>query len=356
MHLRSLYLKHFRSYQEAFFEFSPHLNVICGPNAQGKTTVLEAIHLLMLGRSFRSGAVSELIRQDSSSFFIEALFNKHDINQTLRFYFDEKEKRILHNQTQIHNLSGLLGLIQGVVMTPDDVNLVKGAPQLRRQFMDVQIAQIDPLYVHHLTRYIRAMRQRNQLLKQKKLETIESWEHELALAAVYLMQKRRQTIEALQVFCRAFYAHLTQEMEELTLTYCPSGTKSQDPETMKQEYLQLLSKQRQRELILGYTLSGPHKDDLSICIGGKEARQYASEGQQRSCVTALHFGEWQQLKTMADSLPLFMIDDVAISLDENRRRRLLEQLASLGQVFLTTTDSSILKHYQAEKKVFTLPL
>jgi DNA replication and repair protein RecF len=355
MFLRSLYLKQFRRYQEAFFEFSPSLNVICGPNAKGKTTVLEAIHLLMLGRSFRPSQSVELIHEGTSSFFIEAFFNKHQVDQTLRFYFDAKERRILYNQTSLTHLSHLLGLIQGVVMTPDDVNLVKGAPQIRRQFIDVQIAQVDPLYVHHLTRYMRAMRQRNQLLKQKTTKTIESWEYELVQAAVYLMQQRRKTVDALQSFCEDFYANLTHEKETLTLHYRPSGSKSLDPEEMKAEYTQLLHKQRDREMMIGYTLSGPHKDDISIHIGGRDARQFASEGQQRSCVTALHFGEWQQLKLRADHPPLFMIDDVGISLDSTRQQRLVEQLSSLGQVFLTTTDSTLLKNYRGEKKVFHLP-
>jgi len=353
MYLRSLYLKHFRRYQEAFFEFSPGLNVICGPNAQGKTTLLEAIHLLMLGRSFRPSQVQELIHEGADSFFVEALFNKHGVDQTLRFSFNPKERRIIHHSTSLTSLSHLLGLIQGVIMTPDDVNLVKGAPQIRRQFLDVQIAQIDPLYVHYLTRYMKAMRQRNQLLKQKTFLTIENWEHELVQAAVYLMEQRRKTVEALQKFCGPFYAYLTHETEELTLVYRPSGSKGLNSEEMKREYIQLLQKQREREMFVGYTLSGPHKDDIDIYIGGRHARQFASEGQQRSCVTALHFGEWQQLKRRSDDIPLLMIDDVGISLDTMRRQRLIEQLASLGQVFLTTTDPHFLEaNISIEKKVF----
>ncbi len=161
MHLRSLFLQQFRNYKEAYFEFSPSLNLICGPNALGKTSLLEAIHYLMIGRSFRPGHHQDLIKVGCDTFYLEAIFCKYNVDQKLRLHANAKERRIIYNSTALASSSNLLGLIQGVVMTPDDVNLVKGPPALRRQFLDIQIAQIDPLYVHHLGRYSRAMRQRN---------------------------------------------------------------------------------------------------------------------------------------------------------------------------------------------------
>ncbi len=355
MYLRSLYLQQFRNYKEACFEFSPALNLICGPNAQGKTTVLEAIHYFMMGRSFRPSQQQDLIQMGCPSFYLESIFCKHEVDQKLRIFATPKERKITYNSTQLANISNLVGLIQGVVMTPDDVNLVKGAPLERRQFLDIQIAQVNPLYVHHLTRYTKAMRQRNQLLKQKNTKTIDVWEHEMAHAAAYIIKKRYQTLQALQPYCQSFYAYLTQEAEELQLEYRSPAPVAQQESEIKNFHLYQFHKQREREMLLGQTLTGPHKEDIWIGIGGKDVRYFASEGQQRSCVTALHMGEWQLLHHHADDRPLLMIDDVAISLDEKRRERLLDQLTSLGQVFLTTTDTHLLQAFEGTYKIFSLP-
>lgn len=355
MYLKSLYLHQFRNYREAYFEFSPSLNLICGPNAQGKTTLLEAIHYLMLGRSFRPGLQQDLIHTGCHSFYLESIFCKHDVDQKLRFYIEGKDRKILYNSTSLSNVSNLLGIIQGVVMTPDDVNLVKGSPSVRRQFLDIQLAQVDPLYVHYIARYVKAMRHRNQLLKQKKITSIESWEHEMAKAAAYIVQQRRRNLEALQIHSQSFYSYLTGEKETLTLEYLSSASACQTEDEIKAFHLHQLHKNRSREMLFGYTLMGPHKDDIGISIGGRDARFFASEGQQRSCVAALHMGEWQCLKYIAEDIPLFMIDDVSMSLDEKRCSRLLDQLASLGQVFLTTTDINLTHSFSGAKKIFSLP-
>lgn len=355
MYLRSLYLQQFRNYKEACFEFSPALNLICGPNAQGKTTLLEAIHYFMMGRSFRPSQQQDLIKVGFPSFYLETIFCKHGVDQKLRIFATHKERKIAYNSTQLASISNLVGLIQGVVMTPDDVNLVKGPPLERRQFLDVQIAQVNPLYVHYLTRYVKAMRHRNQLLKQKNKKTIEVWEHEMAHAAAYIVKQRYKTIQALQPYCQNFYAYLTQETEELQFEYRSSAPIEQQEQEIKNFHLYQFNKLRDREMVLGQTLTGPHKEDIWIGIGGRDVRYFASEGQQRSCVTALHMGEWQLLQHNADDVPLLMIDDVAISLDEKRRERLLNQLASLGQVFLTTTDTHLLHAFKGEHKTFALP-
>lgn len=356
MYLRSLYLQQFRNYREAYFEFSPSLNLIYGQNAQGKTSLLEAIHYLMLGRSFRPGLQQDLIHIGYNSFYLESIFCKHAIDQKLRLYVEGKERKIMYNSTVLSHVSNLLGIIQGVVMTPDDVNLVKGSPSIRRQFLDIQLAQVDPLYVHYLARYVKAMRHRNQLLKQKKIASIESWEHEMAQAATYIVQQRRRNLQSLQIYCQDFYSYLTGEKENLTLEYISVASACQNEAEIKAFYLQQFHKNRNREMLLGYTLVGPHKDDIWIGIGGRDARFFASEGQQRSCVAALHMGEWQCLKHIAEDIPLFMIDDVSMSLDEKRCSRLLDQLASLGQVFLTTTDANLTHSFSGPKKTFFLPL
>lgn len=343
--LRSLYLQHFRIYEEIFVEFNPSINLICGPNAKGKTTLLEAIRYAMIGRSFRTCNPRDLIQNGFPSFFLDLRFLKHGIDQVLRFSSQGNERKILYNHTLLPNMCSLLGVIQGVVITPDDVQLIKGSPAVRRQFLDIQLSQTDPLYVHHLTRFARAMRHRNILLKQKQAATIESWEQEMACSAAYLVRQRHKIVQELHQLVSDYYHALSGEIENLTLEYQPSLLPAEPFEKISLSYMEQLRKNRHREMLLGHTLTGPHKDDLSIKIGSREVRLFASEGQQRSCVNAIHFAEWKRLKSFSeDKNPLFMIDDVAMSLDANRKERLMEQLKHLGQVFLTTTDASLLDH------------
>lgn len=350
--LRSLYLHHFRNYEEAFFEFSPRFNLLCGSNAQGKTSVLEAIHLLMMGRSFRSNQNAELIKDGAQAFYIEANFAQHGVDQSLKISFDGQDRKIIYNHTPLNSISSLLGIIPGVVMTPDDVGLIKGAPFLRRQFLDLQLAQVDPLYVHHLTRYTRAIRQRNQLLKAKQTLTIESWEHEMSHSAAYLCMQRHKTIHMLKSYCQPIYQALTAEKEHLGIEYKTTLPSHLSLKEIQEYQLDQFRRHRPRELIFGYTLVGPHKDDLLLTIDGKDVRHFGSEGQQRSYVTTLRFAEWRHLNQVGNGSPIIMLDDVGLGLDDHRKNNLRELLATAGQVFLTTTNENLLDQLSVEKKTF----
>ncbi|MBN9378154.1 MAG: hypothetical protein BGO14_05765 [Chlamydiales bacterium 38-26] len=337
--LQKLYLRNFRRYEEALFQFEPTLNTIIGPNAFGKTTVLEAIQCLMNGRSFRTHQMGDLLRDGQKKFSIEAYFIKQGIEQNLKFYFDGNERKIIYNSSTLSSATHLLGLIHGVVVTPDHVSLIKGTPVVRRHFLDLQIAQVDPLYVHHLTRYTKAMRQRNVLLKRKELSTIESWETEMAGAAAYITLQRKQAVHDLQKIGLPIHEMLAGEGQALLLDYKSSCSDRTNMGELREHYLQQWGKMRHREKDVGTTLYGPHRDDLLIKIGEREARLFASEGQQRTCVMALKLAEWERLRLISHELPLMLIDDVGVSLDGSRRQKLLMHLNALGQVFLTSTDN-----------------
>lgn len=339
MLLQRLYLRNFRIFDEISLEFCSGINNFYGANAQGKTTVLEAIHVLMTGRSFRTAQIADLIKEGKDFFFIEALFLKQGISQRLKMSWDGKSKRIFYNQTELHSISGLLGVVQGVVMTPDDISLVKGSPAERRSFLDLQIAQIDPLYVHHLTRYARAVKQRNALLRSKRTEAIEGWEQEMANSASYIITQRSRVIKELQSASNTIHASLIDSRQELLFKYSNELSECCDAEFMRRTCLSKWQQYRKREMEIGFTLYGPHKDDFNIAINGKEARFFASEGQQRSCVAALRLGEWETMKKRMEDPPLMLIDDLGISLDTVRRQKLNQSIESLSQVFITSTEN-----------------
>lgn len=311
--------------------------MIWGENAIGKTTILEAIHFLITGRSFRTQHTSELIKAGASFFFIEARFVKHGIDQSLKVSYDGKDRRIFHNSTPLPSSTNLLGILQGVLITPDDSALVKGAPLTRRHYLDLQIAQGDPLYVHYITRYNQAMRQRNVLLKNKNVAGIEMWENEMATASAYVTHQRRQTVVDLNSLAKSLHRELVGEEESFNLEYKTAAPDSADLNGLKNYHQELFKRHRKREMELGITLNGPHKDDLYLYLNGLEARHFASEGQQRSAVSTLRLAEWFRLKAVSDEAPLMLIDDLGISLDLNRKTKLLDYLKELSQVFLTFT-------------------
>ncbi len=301
----------------------------------------------MTGRSFRSQHLKELVKHQKTDFYIELAFIKHGVEQSLRMSYDGKERKIHYNNTPCSSITGLIGVIPGTIMIPDDVSMIKGAPALRRKYLDMQLAQSDPLYVHHLTRFHRALRYRNVLLKEKRLEAMDVWEQELAGAASYISAKRYQILVDLQRKCCGILSELSGKAESIQLKYrsqCP-----EERDDKKTYYSDLYKKMRTRELHFGLSLVGPHKDDMQILIDDKDARHFSSEGQQRSCVAALRFAEWECLRQLADVNPLMMIDDLGISLDVARRSKLMEQLSYLNQVFLTTTEEDNLFPLRAAK-------
>ncbi len=340
MHLHKIKLVQFRVYAGASYTFSPGINLIVGPNAQGKTSLLEAIYLLIAAKSFRTHKIADMIAFGSNGFSIEGAFEREGVNQTVRLFTNGREKGCVYNSTRLFNWASLVGLINGSVLTPDDAALVKGGPQLRRHYLDVLIAQADPLYIHHLDRYQRALEQRNALLRSRKVRTIETWEQEMAQSAAYLIQKRSATALSVSRILKDIHYELSGEKETISLRY-RNGTlenKRHTTDDLKLSVLRDLESHRLRELEVGFTLVGPQKDDVEILLDQKDVRSYGSEGQQRTCVGSLKLAEWHFLKEMVGEVPLMLIDDLGISLDKTRQERLLKMLEGLGQVFLTSTQ------------------
>ncbi|HEY4832890.1 MAG TPA: DNA replication/repair protein RecF [Waddliaceae bacterium] len=334
MMIKTLYLRDFRNYKEATISFSSKINAIWGNNAQGKTNLLEALHLFVTGRSFRTSHLIELIRFGAHAFYLEILFEKNGIEQKLKFSFDGNERKIIHNATPLASLSTLLGILIGVTLSPEDRSLVKGGPSLRRHFLDLLLAQANPLYLHHLSRYVKAMKQRNFLLKKRTLETIAIWEEQMAHAAAFLTHHRSHTVADLEKLSQAE----TLASDQITLIYRSQALAAtgDNLESLSHYFLRQFEKHRRRECDLGVTLSGPHRDDLSILLHSKEARQFASEGQQHSCVASLKLAQLNWLYALTGRLPILCIDDVSLSFDASREQELYQRMENLGQVFITS--------------------
>lgn len=330
MHLKSLYLRNFRNYKDAEIHFSPRLNVIYGDNAQGKTNLLEAIYLVATGRSFRTQHIGELIRENEPFFHLEAAWVRDGVSQIAKITFDGQNRRLQLDGNSYTSFHPLLGALPSVLYTPNDIELINGSPAIRRRFLNLHLAQSDPLYVHHLTRFWRAMKQRNCLLRMKENEALECWEVEMAQSASYLLKVRQEMIEEIKGPLEKQGQLLSIQKESHEFRFQPSH--SPNPEL----YLQQLKKNRSREKELGLTLTGPHRDDLTLQVEGKPARLFASEGQKKTAIAALKLAEWERLTQRIQTPALMGIDDLGLHLDETRQKLLRASLEQLGQVFVTT--------------------
>ena len=408
MFLKRLLLRNFRNYKQAVAVFSPSINLIQGENGQGKTNLLEAIHLISTGRSFRTNSLSDLISFGEKFFYLEADFCKEGVFQSLKIYYDEKTRRVQYNTTVYSSLNSLLGILPFVLLTPDDLSLVSGPPIERRRFLDLHIAQMHPLYVHHLSRYFKAMKQRNHLLKSKSESAIQSWEQMMAQSASYLVQKRKQVISLLKAPSSQWMKDLSQQQDSIEIDYQPSIPLTFNLETVVQgdkvmqdfeleslpigvdhsqkvkatpigsdydskdrvnlspstavarfngqdlilHFQQIWKKMRPKEMHIGSTLVGPHRDDLSIHLAKKSAKTFSSEGQKRSCIYSLRFAEWEQMVKTLGYPPMLGIDDFAIQLDKQRRLQLKNHLKQFNQVFLTSPVA--LQLDQNSHQIFTI--
>lgn len=327
MHIQAIHLKHFRNVDEAWIEFCDGINWFSGPNASGKTNLLEALFYFVRASSFRTRHMSDLIQENKEHAFLEIFFVKYGVEQSLKLVINESEKLLFHNQTSYKSAIELLGILQGVLIRIDDISLISGPPPLRRSFIDLQLVQASPLYVHHLLRFQRALKQRNFCLKSKKLTAIEGFEWEMARSSAFLWQERKALVEDLKELSQQHFASLAGA-ESFSLKYEP----------FEGDYLKILQKNRAQELRLGYTKEGPHRDDLEFFIEGRSAKAFASEGQKRSAALALKLAEWQKLYNTVQEKPLCAIDEWQTNLDPSRKKNLEGVLGTLGQVFMTTPE------------------
>lgn len=332
-YLKTLALKNFRNYGSAHIALSPKLNFFIGQNGQGKTNLLEAITLLVAGKSFRTNFLKEIIRYDESAFDLSASYISYEIEHTLRLFYSPTRRELTSNETTYSSFSPLIGGLQGVFFSGYQNNLVKEAPSGRRRFLDFQCAQLNPLYLHHLKRYHQALKARNLLLKQRKVQLLGYYEQLLADSAPYLVLERKKAVIELEELSQEKQKAFIPKKEKLSLIY-ESSLDVEEPKVS--DFIEAYQKTRTKDLRYGHTSIGPHKDDLLILLDNKEAKKFASEGQIQSLIISLYLAEYDRILQQTREKPLFCVDDIGQNLDSARLQSFYEILDTMGQVFITT--------------------
>jgi DNA replication and repair protein RecF len=336
VHLRRLRLRDFRNYGRLDFEFTPGFHLLLGNNAQGKTNVLEAIYLLATLRSFRGVSSAQMVRHGQKGFFVGGK-TQHAEDHEIKVYWSPKERSLSVDARPIRKLSEFLGIFRAVVFCSEDIQLAKGPASRRRRYMDLLLTQTHPTYLPLLHRYVRAVRSRNAILKQRALDpaALEAFTREMISAGTRIIELRHKLLpELLPIACTA-YRKITNAAEELRLDYQPS---------VRGDFLVELRKVEARERALRTTLVGPHRDELQLTLDGKSVAQFGSEGQKRSVVIALKITQAEHLTNLHGTPPVLLIDDIMGELDLKRRSGFLPLLRRVheahSQVFMTCTEEN----------------
>ncbi len=355
MRLKRLQLHDFRSFPTLDLTLNGQVNVFVGGNAEGKTNALEAVYLLATGRSHRVAHDRELVRWEAPAYLVRGDFASQAGAVQVEVGFSTEGRKVLRlNGVAKRRLSDLIGQARVVLFAPEDLELVKGAPEVRRRYIDLQLSQMSAAYYHHLAAYHRVLDQRNRLLKvgpQAEERGLPVWDEKLIVHGVEVIRRRLEAVERLAGWASDAQRQVSGGQEELSVSYQSSlggdGQRSsrevpetdRDPDNLARAFRRRLERLRPAEIERGMTLAGPHRDDLRLDINRQEARLFSSQGQQRTAALALKLAEVEFMTADGGDPPLLLLDDVLSELDEKRRGLLLETVGRV-QTIITGTDGA----------------
>ena len=369
MRIKSLKLLYFRNYLSMNIDAHPSLNVLVGNNANGKTNIIESIFCLALGRSYRTKSDSECIMFGETATAMSCVVNKNDKNLDIMLGINNKGKSAKIAGVKKTKLTDFVGELNVVLFSPEDLQLVKGSPSLRREFINREFYQFSRIYHKYYLMYQHLLKQRNSYLKDMRknpkdemslayLETITS---QLAKVAIYITRERVSFVQDISKLTYQNMLNISNGQESLKIRYKSSVLEALNindisDEIFNEESLtKVMLKKSYDDIMRGSTKIGPHQDDLEFYINDLDAKMYASQGQQRSIVLSLKLAEINYLKTKTGTYPVLLLDDVLSELDKNRQLKLLDAINENVQTFITTPSISDIKEDLLKKaKVFKI--
>ena len=337
MHIKRLRLRNFRNYLSLDVSFQPGFHLLLGDNGQGKSNLLEAIYLLSTLRSFRSSSNTQMITSGQKGYFVGGLVQSDRENE-VRIYWSSKEKKLSLNGRTVSRMSEYYGTIRSIIFCAEDIQLIKGNPDGRRRYLDFLLAQTDPNYLNLIQRYGRALRARNAILKQNLINrtVLDSFSTELVYTGNEITNRREVLLKKILPVIQNCYGQIAgKNAEKINITYYPSTLGD-----MAVQLAQSLGKEKS----LGYTLVGPHRDDIEFFQNELPVAKCASEGQKRTWAISLKMAQIEYLLSVHNILPIILIDDVMGELDAKRRKGFLPLLNRIannhGQMFMTCTEEN----------------
>lgn len=350
MYIQEISLTAFRNLQTTHLMPARGLNVCYGQNAQGKTNFLESIYFCAMGRSLRGRGEEQLIAFDQKESHIRLEVVRESRSDRIDVHLRQNAKKgIAVNGLAVRRLGELFGTLYAVSFSPEDLSLIKEGPAQRRRFLDMELCQISRVYYDNLQQYTRILHQRNSLLKKIRqkpalADTLDVWDMQLAERGERLIAARAEFVSQLGEIAAQKHASLTGSKDILSMLYKPNC----EPNTLQQR----LSRSHERDLLLGSTQVGPHKDDILFLVNGRDVRQFGSQGQQRTTALSARLAEIELIEERTGEKPVLLLDDVLSELDRHRGQFLMKSIEGL-QVFLTCTGiEDAIKDYVKKDNLF----
>lgn len=334
MIIKTLLLNNFRNYNMLSINFDQNINILYGDNAQGKTNILEAIYISGTTKSHKNSKDNEIIQFGKTESHIRLEFEKTGVSRRIDMHLKkQKSKGIAIDGIPIHKSSELIGLINLVFFSPEDLSIIKNGPSERRRFIDIELCQLDALYLHSLMKYNKILVQRNNLLKQigfnqQLLDTLNIWDIQLLEYGKKIITRREEFLNELNEIIYHLHSKLSGQKEKLQIKY--------QPNVAAEEFEQKLGSYREKDIILKTTSIGPHRDDIIFVINENDIRKYGSQGQQRTAALSLKLAEIDLVKKVMKDKPVLLLDDVLSELDRSRQNYLLNSISDI-QTIVTCT-------------------
>lgn len=345
MYLKKIYLKNFRNYDLLNIEFNKRINIIYGNNAQGKTNLLESIYYLATTKSHRLNNDSEIIKFGSNTCKIKGIINNKKIDTNLEITLSEKGKILKINHQEIKKVGNYItSNFNIIIFEPDDLNLIKGSPNERRNFINLELSQISNNYYNILTEYNKILKIRNnvltKMLNNKNVDDsyFKIITNKLISKAVLIYKMRNKFIDELNLECGDIFLNLTKTAG-FTIKYEPNiEFESYETEYLKEKLFKIYQNNYEKEVRLGTTIYGPHRDNIGFYINLKNVKEYGSQGQQRMAILSCKLSEITIYKKYKNNEPIILLDDVFSELDDIKKNNLLKYLKNSHQIIITTTD------------------
>jgi len=341
MYFKEVDLTNFRNYESQKIDFHDKVNIIIGKNAQGKTNLLEALYIMSLGKSFRTSKDNEMMRFGSELTRVKTISRKDGEDLCIEIGLIKNKKSLKIDGVKKKKISELLENIYVVIFSPDDLKIVKDEPEKRRRFIDRELCQLKPIYYDNLSKYKKALSQRNFLLKEENIDlsVLDIWDGEIAKYGSKIILYRNDFMKKLREISRKIHSDLTEGKEEFDLFYESDIPVGSDYADQKNIFYNILQENRKKDIHRRTTLRGPHRDDLRIEIGGIDVRSFGSQGQQRTSALSLKLAELMLIEMETGEKPVLLLDDVLSELDRTRQRQLITSFGDV-QIFITATELS----------------
>lgn len=350
MKINSLKLKDFRNYNTLSLELNPAINIFYGNNAQGKTNILEALYLCGTTKSHRGTKDKDMIQFGKEESHIEVTVEKKGIIYRIDMHLKKnKPKGIAINRIPIKKASELFGILNIVFFSPEDLNIIKNGPAERRRFIDLELSQLDRIYLNHLSNYNRIIHQRNHLLKEISYDgnlrdTLDIWDMQLADYGNKIIDARRLFVDKINKIISNIHKKLTGSQEQIEVIY--------EPNTGDLPLQEVLERNRERDLRMMSTSCGPHRDDICFMTNGIDIRRFGSQGQQRTAALSLKLSEIELVKQITEDKPVLLLDDVLSELDKHRQNYLLNSIDDIQTLITCTGVDEFVNHRFSVNKIF----